>query len=267
MLWPLAPFYLLALRDREGRRRALSGALAIAAFTGSWVLISADTNVGGRFQFPALTMAAISVPGLLKPIRSGWRLELPWRRTVAAGALVLLLVTGFVSEIRFGRRSDADTGEAQLAVGRALRPYAGRNLTLVTTEAGRIPLYSRWKTIDAWGLNDQWIAHHGQITEDRLASLDPDVIFLHAYFAPLGPKPPPDAEGWAGMTGTLASYAEKRGMQLVFGWAPSPKDTFILYAGRRVPPELVRSLQNLKLDGADGARSRRAGAPAFPIPA
>jgi arabinofuranosyltransferase len=260
MLWPFAPIYLLAVLNKEARRRALVSALAIAAFTCSWVLVSHEMNNGGRFQFPALVIAAISVPGLFGPIRSRWRMEVARRRVAATGALAVLVVTGFASHLRFGRSVDSDHGKQQLAVARALAPYANRNLTVATTEAGRILLYSRWRTIDAWGLNDQWIAHHGGITEDRLAVLDPDVIYMHAYFSPVGPKPPPSVGNWAGMTATLASYAEKRGMQLVFGWGRSPRDTFILYAGPRVPPELVRSLRDLELKGRDYARGFLHGA-------
>lgn len=37
------------------------------------------------------------------------------------------------------------------------------NVTIATTAAGAIPYYSRLKTVDMLGLNDQWVARHGEI--------------------------------------------------------------------------------------------------------
>ena len=68
-----------------------------------------------------------------------------------------------------------------------LRDYQRRNYALATTEAGLLPLYSTWRAVDAWGLNDAWIAHHGGITEEYLDRYRPEVIVFHAYFSPETP--------------------------------------------------------------------------------
>ena len=72
-----------------------------------------------------------------------------------------------------------------------LRDYGRRNYALATTEAGLLPLYSTWRAVDAWGLNDAWIAHHGGITEEYLDRYRPEVIVFHAYFSPETPRRTP----------------------------------------------------------------------------
>ncbi len=56
---------------------------------------------------------------------------------------------------------------------------------MATSEAGLLPLYSQWNAIDTWGLNDEWIAHHGEITADYLDRYKPELIIFHAHFSPL----------------------------------------------------------------------------------
>lgn len=41
------------------------------------------------------------------------------------------------------------------------------NVTIGITAAGAIPFYSRLKTIDILGLNDQWVARHGEIVASK----------------------------------------------------------------------------------------------------
>jgi arabinofuranosyltransferase len=50
-----------------------------------------------------------------------------------------------------------------IEAGRALRAHlAGSDVVIATTAAGAIPFYSELTTIDMLGLNDAWIARHGQ---------------------------------------------------------------------------------------------------------
>jgi hypothetical protein len=89
-----------------------------------------------------------------------------------------------------------------------LARFAGRGYTLVTTEAGLLPFTSGWRTVDAWGLNDPHIVHHGL----SLAYLDanrPDVIMIHTTYSPIDPHPALEWDpGWNRMTRQLGDYAE-----------------------------------------------------------
>jgi arabinofuranosyltransferase len=55
-------------------------------------------------------------------------------------------------------------------VGKTLgRLFAGEDegVTIATTAAGAIPFYSRLRTIDQLGINDEWIARHGVVRSTR----------------------------------------------------------------------------------------------------
>ena len=53
-------------------------------------------------------------------------------------------------------------------VGRALNQhFEGLPVTIAVAAAGAIPYYSGLRTIDLHGLNDRWVAHHGQIEHHR----------------------------------------------------------------------------------------------------
>jgi arabinofuranosyltransferase len=41
------------------------------------------------------------------------------------------------------------------------------NVSIATTAAGAIPFYSRLKTVDILGLNDKWVARHGEIVASK----------------------------------------------------------------------------------------------------
>ena len=49
---------------------------------------------------------------------------------------------------------------------------------IATTEAGRLPYYSRWETMDLWGLNTPALARR-VVTPDDLTAFAPDLIVLH----------------------------------------------------------------------------------------
>ena len=49
---------------------------------------------------------------------------------------------------------------------------------IVTTEAGLLPLYSEWRAINAWGLNDARIVREGGITKTYLSEINPDTIVV-----------------------------------------------------------------------------------------
>ena len=49
-------------------------------------------------------------------------------------------------------------------IGLKIKEYlSDDNITLAMTPVGAIPYYSQIKTIDMWGLNDKYIAHHGKL--------------------------------------------------------------------------------------------------------
>ena len=103
---------------------------------------------------------------------------------------------------------------------------------MATTEAGLLPLYSGWTSVDAWGLNDAWIAHHGAITAEYLDRYKPELIIFHAYFSPIIPPRLTEknlAQDWFRMTIALKDYAESHHYILAAAFGDSPYETHYYY--------------------------------------
>ncbi len=86
-----------------------------------------------------------------------------------------------------------------------------------------------WRAVDAWGLNDAWIAHHGGVTAEYLDRYRPEIVAFHAYYGPSSPQEGRAAErglpGWYRMCRTLQQYAESRGYTLAAAYGEDGFDT------------------------------------------
>ena len=150
-----------------------------------------------------------------------------------------------------------------------LRDYSRRNYALATTEAGPLPLYSTWRAVDAWGLNDAFIAHHGGITEEYLDRYRPEVIVFHAYFSPETPQEGRRVEarslgpGWYRMVTTLKGYAERNGYVLAAVFGRNAWDTHYYYVRGGFPDSaaLVARLHSLEYYWDDEPTANFAPAP------
>ncbi len=227
--YPVYPVFLLAGaaalglftpsgRLREGLRPgadlvALAGGLALVLF-GAFVLLPR----------PALVAALVVAIFLLKLAADrGWlgrfRPHTPLLYVVLAALLVLFSVQRSYRLAETFYRTQFDDREA---VGQALRPFADKGYTVVASEAGWIPYFSGWRSIDPFGLNDERIAHEG-LTMDYLASVAPDVIMYHDMTNPDPPR-------WAEMTRVLHDYAESHGYTLAaIVERRGPQDLYVYY--------------------------------------
>jgi hypothetical protein len=129
-----------------------------------------------------------------------------------------------------------------------LRGYEDRGYTIATTEAGLLPLYSRWRAIDTWGLNDKWIAHNGGVTDEYLRQQKPDLLVWHEYFSPnILPKDEKSEDPWFKQVMTLKRYAEDHGFTLAAVYGRNPGDTHYYYVRSDIPDhneivQLIRSM-------------------------
>lgn len=64
-----------------------------------------------------------------------------------------------------------------IRIGKILSEFDNQN-TLVVTDAGALPYYSGWNTIDAIGLNDPIIALNNEERVDYIFSNDPEIVIL-----------------------------------------------------------------------------------------
>lgn len=221
--WPMAILVPLGLGSRSGRREVWLGGAPVAVFLLAWLLLSDEMNILSRFQYvclPWLTVAALrwslrwgeEVTELWLHSDSGRGQRLALRWVLAAGCAALLVS----SAVQYRVRGYADS---RREVGMALAKYAGSGLTLMTTEAGLLPLYSQWRTVDAWGLNDIEIGRHG-LTIERIRAEDPAVIVFHGMGTPLSSLPGGGA--WNEMVLRLHEYGVGSDYLLAAAWGPSP---------------------------------------------
>jgi arabinofuranosyltransferase len=251
--WPFLAVLFVGLLVRGARRWAFVTLGPVLLFVGLWVLISNETNYVMRFRYPVLPLILVGwVPVALALAKGPLR---GVRKIPAAAGWALALVVGaglgVLQHERYGSLSPRPMGLYDAAL--VLRDYAPYNYALVTTEAGLLPLYSTWRSVDAWGLNDAWIAHHGGITEEYLDRYRPEVIVFHAYFSPHTPQEGPRIENrslgpaWYRMVMTLKQYAEERDYVLAAVYGRNAYDTHWYYVRRGFPwsREIVERLRGL----------------------
>jgi arabinofuranosyltransferase len=228
LAWPLG------LSFPRTRRQAVFSLIPVVAFAAIWVLLSDETNYLKRFRYPLVPIVMMSWPPLLEGVRA--RLAPPARKVAAivglaaACALLVRHYRAFAPPVR------PRAGLQDMAV--MLRGFGDGSYAMAVTESGLLPFYSGWRAVDAWGLNDTWIARHGGITALYLDRYRPEVIMFHAYYSPLEePGPRAEASGlgpaWYRMCRTLQSYAERNGYRLaaVFGREPSHVHAYYVRAG------------------------------------
>lgn len=242
---PFAFAFVLGFRSRKTVRMTIAFLLPLVLFAAAFLLVSNETNFGGRFQYALWPLVLISwyplVSGLPEELGLSWQ----WPKEAARqAAYVVAGLLAVFALVRYSAQQSCTLTIAQQACGIAyeadgryevatmLSAYEGKGYVIATSEAGLLPLYSNWKAIDAWGLNDEWIAHNGGITEQYLDRYKPAVIVFHAYFSPLIPPkiiPKNLAQEWFRMTITLKEYAESRGYTLAAAFGDSPYETHYYY--------------------------------------
>lgn len=256
-LWRLGlPFLLVLLAgllSPRARRWAVFTLIPVGLFVALWVLISDETNYVMRFRYPILPLILVGSAAVALALEGGrtWagRLQGP-----PGWVACLLVVAGLVIwQHRLYRRfSPRPMGLHEAAL--VLQDYQSRGFALVTTEAGLLPLYSGWRAVDAWGLNDAFVAHEGGITEEYLDRYRPEVIVFHAFFSPDTDQSGPRIENrslgppWYRMVKTLQGYAESRDYVLAAVYGRHAFDTHWYFVRRGFPQsnEIVSRLRALE---------------------
>jgi hypothetical protein len=254
--WPMWPAFALGLRTWYGTRRLIAVLLPPIAFASAFILISDEMNFGGRFQYvtlPLILMAWLAPIGdLVRALEGLWsaRTRLPERLAwVLASAMAAFMMVRYSAAQRcvFGAAPEVCYSEGGAApseprasgfdtlfdIANILGKYREKEYVLATTEAGLLPYYSRWNSLDMWGLNDQWIAHnHGIVTEEYLDRWHPHVVVSHAYFA-VGTDPSGNsqfaADPWNRMTITVKHYVDERGYRLAAAFGASSTNLYYYY--------------------------------------
>jgi hypothetical protein len=248
---PFLALLVAGLAARSSRRWAVAGLVPVAGFAAMWVLVSDETVEFIRYGYTILPVIVLAwIPVVLAWDRARWPgiRRVPRAVGLAAGGLAVGALL-FWQHARFAHLVPSRIGLYDVAL--ALREYEPRGYTMVVTEAGLLPLYSRWRAVDAWGLNDRWIARHGPVTEEYLVRYRPEVILAHAYFSPGVPQEGEKVESrgfgkeWYLMVRTLQRFAEARGYVLAAVIGRNTYDTHYYYVRADCPDaaEIIRRIR------------------------
>src|SRR5574341_710415 len=246
LLWPA---FIAGLFFAKTARKTIGFLIPIVGFTLSFILLSNNTNFLGRYQYAVLPIAAMVCWPITQGIREWVKLpdvsDMSLQQRLFFSALMVIIFAGAM-KFEYDMSHVWFYDDGKYAVATMLSEYEGDGLRLATSESGLLPLYSQWKSLDAWGLNDQWIAHHGgMITEDYLKSFDPDIIVFHAYFSPITSSKYQDA--WYEMVMVLKNYAEKNGYILAAAYGENPYETEYYYVRSNLPESaaIVASIRGM----------------------
>ena len=261
---PFLLAFVLGWRSRSTRRLTAALLIPLVPFAAAFLLVSNETNFGGRFQYALWPLVLISWYPLMRdiPDELGWTWHWPsglaastaWSATVLLAVYALLAYS--VQQSCMLTSAQQSCGVAYQADGRydvakMLSAYDGKGYVIATSEAGLLPLYSNWRAVDAWGLNDEWIAHHGEVTTAYLDTYKPNIIMFHGYFSPLIPPkviPKNLAQDWFRMTMTLKGYAESHGYVLAAAFGDSPYEAHYYYVRSDFADStrIIRDIANMK---------------------
>jgi len=239
-----APFFIafiLGFRSAERTRKTIAFLIPVAGFAAAFALISDEMNYGARFQYALVPIIAM----MWYPLVAGLSLARPHQlaareknayvaAALAAGAGLLLYAWSQNCYLASYQQTcfTPYTADGRYEMGRLLSEYRGKGYVLATTEAGLLPYYSGWTAVDAWGLNDPFIAHSGGLTAGYLDRYRPHLIMFHDYYSPLVPPRLTEAnlaQPWFRMTTTMKAYAEANGYTLAAVFGDSPYDTHYYY--------------------------------------
>lgn len=254
--FPFNLAYFFGMRSRAGLKRTIFLLIPIVGFTVMWVLTSQEGNYLYRYQYVVLLLVALTWYAPLQGLATEWKLEERVSKQkrdaillTAAFCVSVFAFIVFTGDVRVGvHHTDGRYEEAAI-----LSEYADKGYTMAVSEAGALPFYSRWRSVDTWGLNDQWIAHNGVVTPEYLDQWDPEVLMFHSFFSEASLELGQDGASnafqrhWNEMAYVLHQYAIDRGYILVADYGVSIFDTYYYYVKRDFPDsqEIINAIQDM----------------------
>ena len=238
---PFFVTFILAFRSHSTARLAIALLIPALGFASAFILISDEMDFGARFQYALVPLVLMSWPPLAGDLNFTWLARFQRREKIAYVAALTAAAAGVIYYSSFQNCFLTDYQQScdrpyerdgRYEMGKILSAYRDKGYTIATSEAGLVPYYSGWNAVDTWGLNDQWIAHHGGLTPEYLDRYEPEIIMFHAYYSPLVPPEITEAslsDEWFSMTITLKTYAEENGYILAAVFGDSPYDTNYFY--------------------------------------
>lgn len=246
-------FHIAALVQPNLASRVRFSLIPILGFSAIWLFLSDEMNFAGRFQYPLLPIILMSfgpfAVALARSAGLGASVGTRGRGLFLIGATCALAFGAFQFRRAFPPSFASYLGLRE--VGLALRPYQDRGYTIAVSEAGLLPLYSGWKSVDVWGLNDSRIAHDGRLTHEYLSTRAPEVILYHSFSSPFERGPGRETlRGWNEMVGTLEAYIQAHDYALVAAYGNSTTETHWYFVRRDLSDHesLARAITEVSYD-------------------
>lgn len=246
---PFLPIMILGLIEKSGVKKLVTVISPVLGFTLIFSLIDGSMNFLGRFQYPNMLIVAM---GWWLPIHNLSLKDKATIHAVASGrirAVVILMIIfytigSFFFQIKYS--TSFLHGDGRYDVGILLREYKSRNLRIACSEAGLIPFYSKLRTLDTWGLNDQEITHAGLISNEMLKKFDPDLIMYHGEYSAITQLKTITLHDQMGMI--LKKFAESNNYELVANFGVNPFRSHFYYLNRGLPgfTEIRNRLKSLE---------------------
>ncbi|MEL6842354.1 MAG: hypothetical protein AAFP02_04010, partial [Bacteroidota bacterium] len=133
-------------------------------------------------------------------------------------------------------------------VGKLLAQYRNHDYRLASTEAGLLPLFSQWKSLDTWGLNDSYLAHHFPITKQYLREWNPDLLCFHdQLIAPSYSPKDGQRYRWSQMTDTIRAFLREEEYELISAYGPHEDNIHFYYIKTNNPHKdsITSQIRNL----------------------
>lgn len=187
VLLPLLLCTAALLIPRDTRWSGVVLCATVSATYLTYVVSGPSMDYIHRFAFhafPVLCLAAGLVVGL---VRHRWLAS-----GIGAIVVIWLAIAGVKApDLPVVANYGPDLARAHVAIGQGLAraDIPADRRTVALHDAGAIPYYSHWHTIDIIGLNDEPIAHGANGTT-RVVDAHPTVIVLRSL------APPPDAKAY-----------------------------------------------------------------------
>lgn len=257
LVFPFWLPFILAFRNRMTAKAALVAAIPVFGFLCLWVLMSNEMNYHLRFQYCIVPIMLLSWPSFIADSDSlslfRFRKTLTRNeKAVFAAALAFLMAGVVTTQVVMNRKVlRCYHADGRYDMAQMLSAYASKNYTIATSEAGILPLYSGWRSVDTWGLNDAWISRHGTITCGYLDRYKPEVVAFHSFDSPVakGVWKPADRK-FSVMVDTLRRYVTQNRYVCAASFGDSPYETHYYYvksdSGFTDRKNLIENIRNIR---------------------
>jgi hypothetical protein len=235
MVGPFWLAFILALRSKAAIRHAVFTAIPVFGFTACWIALSNEMNLFARFQYAVLPIVLIASPAMIAGLSSEWGLpNSSWWDQRQRRAIALALTCAVLGLLAFQRwrYSVPFMQDGRYTEALMLREYQNRHYTMAVSEAGLLPFYSGWTTLDTWGLNDASIAHAGSISTEHLHQLRPELIVFNGPGLSFQNTSPQASGSWEAMVLVLQQYARANNYELAAVFSVNPYSGHYYYVRR-----------------------------------